>query len=116
MGLSEDIPTSLPFDGKFDLIFAFSVFTHLSERATHASLSSLIKAICDRGVIVITIRPIEYWNLPLAFDEQRRNGAAAKHVRDGFSFLPHNLPPIDGDVTYGDTSMTLKYLESTFPS
>jgi hypothetical protein len=24
--------------------------------------------------------------------------------------MPHNRPPIDGEVTYGDTSMSLEYI------
>jgi hypothetical protein len=37
------------------------------------------------------------------------------HRDEGFAFLPHNLPPVDGDVTYGDTSMTSEYVERHFP-
>src|SRR5680860_1739698 len=34
---SEFLPETLPFEEKFDLIFSFSVFTHISEKA-HLSL------------------------------------------------------------------------------
>jgi hypothetical protein len=37
------------------------------------------------------------------------------HDEKGFAFKPHNRTPIDGDITYGDTSMTLKYFEDNFP-
>ena len=31
------------------------------------------------------------------------------------SFLPSNRPRIDGDVTYGDTSMSIPYIAANFP-
>ena len=40
IAMSDNVPTTLPFNGKFDLIYAFSVFTHLSERATIAALGT----------------------------------------------------------------------------
>ncbi|GHU35102.1 hypothetical protein AGMMS50256_29740 [Betaproteobacteria bacterium] len=40
----------------------------------------------------------------------------SRHHTDGFSFLPHNREPIDGDITYGDTSMSLDWLKATFPN
>lgn len=33
----------------------------------------------------------------------------AKHNSSGFAFAAHNRPPIDGEVTYGDTSISLDY-------
>jgi hypothetical protein len=38
-----------------------------------------------------------------------------EHDDRGFAFTPHNRPPIDGDITYGDTSMSVGYIESNFP-
>jgi len=62
---------------------------------------------------VITIRPKEYWHI-------HANGKIAsemieQHDERGFAFKPHNRAPIDGDITFGDTSMTLAYLENNFP-
>lgn len=110
---SDFVPHSLPFAEQFNLIFAFSVFTHLSEKTTHTVLSTLRKYISEDGVLVITIRPKEYWQI-------HNNGEIATemialHNEQGFAFKPHNLPPIDGDITYGDTSMTLDYFENNFP-
>ena len=110
---SEYLPESLPLDDKkFDLIFAFSVFTHLSERATHAALSALRKYVADDGVLAITIRPIEFWQFV-----SKRVGAGpaaeleADHRDEGFAFLPHrNRQAIDNNDSYGDTSMTLDWL------
>lgn len=114
LAISEYVPRSLPFEEKFDLIFAFSVFTHLSNKTTRIVLETLRNYISKDGLLVITIRPKEYWNI-------HRNGAYASemmkiHDETGFAFKPHNRPPIDGDVTYGDTSMTLDYFENNFPN
>lgn len=113
LAISEYVPRSLPFERQFDLIFAFSVFTHLSETTTHIVFSTLRKYISPNGVLVITIRPREYWSYP-------NNQAIApamfkKHDETGFAFTPHDRAPVNGDITYGDTSMTLDYLAAKFP-
>lgn len=43
LALSQWVPRSLPFERQFDLIYAFSVFTHLSEKTVHVVLSTLRK-------------------------------------------------------------------------
>ena len=57
---SEFVPERLPFDGPFDLAYAFSVFTHLSERAHERCLRALHAALRPGGVLVVTVRPLEY--------------------------------------------------------
>jgi hypothetical protein len=109
------LPTSLPFDGKFDLIYAMSVFTHLSERATTQALRVLGNHLVNDGVLIITIRPVEYWLHHNPISAELRDNTIAHHNENGFAFIPHNLPPIDGDVTYGDTSMTTKWIEALVP-
>jgi SAM-dependent methyltransferase len=115
--ISEYLPNQLPVnENKFDLIFAFSVFTHLSEKATKASLNSIVNYIKDNGLIAITIRPIEYWDIDRAAKNSGRTDILkARHNSDGFSFLPHNRTSIEGDITYGDTSMTFKWITDNFP-
>lgn len=109
--LSDYLPIGLPLPDDFDFVFAFSVFTHLSERATKTNLAAIRRHIKLSGVACITIRPIEYWRVVHA--DQNEAWLAEKEAahRKGFAFWPHNLPPIDGDVTYGDTSMTMEWLE-----
>ena len=114
---SSYLPTSLPVGNvRFDLIYAFSVFTHLSERATRLSLSVLAKYLKPHGLLVITIRPVEYWRHDVS---AKKAGVVdrqiALHAESGFSFLPHERPAVDGDITYGDTSFTTEWLEANFP-
>lgn len=115
--LSEYIPVGPPFAGKrFDLIYSFSVFTHLSERCGKAVAKACREAIKDNGLMAITIRPLSYWEV---HDPAQNvvNVEAMKdaHTTRGFAFTPHGRAPIDGDITYGDASMTLEYIEENWP-
>ena len=114
--VSEYIPTRPPFPGKkFDLIYAFSVFTHLSARSGNAVVKVCRECIADDGMMVVTIRPLSYW----AAHDQRQNvvdveAMKAAHSEKGFAYTPHGREPIDGDITYGDTSMTLDYIKANW--
>jgi 2-polyprenyl-3-methyl-5-hydroxy-6-metoxy-1,4-benzoquinol methylase len=63
LAVSDYLPKTLPFEGKkFDLIYAFSVFTHLSERAATMALAACRERIKNDGMMVITARPLSYWD------------------------------------------------------
>ena len=68
------------------------------------------------GLIAITIRPVEYWDVdPNAVRLGLSNQQKETHNQTGFSFLPHDRPAVDGDITYGDTSIRLDWLRNVFP-
>jgi SAM-dependent methyltransferase len=117
--VSDYLPVSLPFsENRFDLIYCFSVFTHLSSRATRAALNTLRRYISPGGLLVITIRPEEYW-LSAKIDcsaNRTADDVLAEHRKTGFAFVPHRRLPIDGDITYGDTSLTFDWLSREFPT
>lgn len=116
--ISDYVPIALPFMQKFDLIYAFSVFTHLSEKTATVVLKTLKDYIKPDGVLAITIRPKEYWEGHAKNNELGDKFASKMiklHDQYGFAFSPHNRLPINGDITYGDTSMTLEYINSHFP-
>ena len=114
--VSEYLPTALPVDDtQFDLLYAFSVFTHLSERATLASLRALRRCVAGDGLLVITIRPVEYWAHDPHTTPAEQQSLAARHRSDGFAFNPHRRAAVDGDVTYGDTSCSLDWLARAAP-
>ncbi len=111
--LSGYLPESLPVaETIFDLAYAFSVFTHLSHRATLAAVEALRRHMKPGGVLCITVRPLEYWDREGPWQAPEvRDRLKQHHVGQGFAFVPHDRPPIDGDVTYGDTSMSFEWID-----
>ena len=116
LAISDYLPKTLPFDDqRFDLIYAFSVFTHLSERAMHAALQALHRVLSEDGVLVITIRPEEYWAQDPSVSPTEAATLEEAHATRGYAFRPHNREPVDGDITYGDTSISLGYIKEKVP-
>lgn len=115
LAVSDYLPTALPLENTdFDLIYAFSVFTHLSERAVTQALRTLRRYTAKQGLLVITIRPVEYWQAPGAVrDSHERARLLEEHQNNGFAFFPHGLVAavIDGETTYGDTSISFEWLK-----
>jgi len=111
---SDHVPDRLPFDGRFELAFAFSVFTHLSEAAHEACLRALHRALAPGGVLVVTVRPLEY----LRFNPAMHELAAAHADRLDeplYLFAPHPPEPqhpqyAGGEMTYGETVITPAYI------
>jgi SAM-dependent methyltransferase len=96
---SDFLPERLPFDGPFDLAFAFSVFTHLSEPAHQRALDALHAGMAPGGILIVTVRPPSY--LP---DSDAP-----------YAFVPHAADPSHpqyegGEMTYGETVVTLDYV------
>jgi SAM-dependent methyltransferase len=117
--LSDPLPDSFPFSvGDFDLIYAFSVYTHLSMKATRKTLQTLRKYISDRGVLVITIRPVEFWPILAGQDGSHELVAVRQqmHRSDGFVFVPQEEDgKAESEITYGNTSISLQWLEDEIP-
>ena len=89
---SDVFPERLPFDESFDLAFAFSVFTHLSEAAHERCLGALSAGLGPGGILVVTIRPPAYLDEnPLM--EPVRDGAAARLAEASYLFAPHPPDP-----------------------
>ncbi|MER8922456.1 class I SAM-dependent methyltransferase [Mesorhizobium sp. M0802] len=106
---SERMPSGLPVnDQRFDLIFAFSVFTHLAPATAKTCLAALRNHIKPGGLLVATIRPIEFWPF---IDGIRKTSIAAEmesnHHLNGFAYLPHG--GVEGE-TYGDISCEIDFL------
>jgi SAM-dependent methyltransferase len=95
---SDAVPEHLPFAGLFDLAFAFSVFTHLSEPAHEACLRALHASLAPGGILVVTVRPPAYLALMAPGRDDDLRGAA-------YVFEPH-----PGDLHYGEAIVTLDYV------
>jgi SAM-dependent methyltransferase len=116
LALSDYVPANLPFEGtSFDLVYAFSVFTHLSQRTALKCLASLRTRVTDGSLLAISVRPMEYWAFHSSWDKgYTPEQLIEAHRRSGYAFMPHNRTPIDGDVTYGDASISLQYISDNW--
>ena len=74
-------PTGLP-SGSFDLIYAYSVFSHLSEPASDAWVSEFRRLLAPGGLLVITTRPRDF----LLQCERYRRGEVAGYEAMGRAF------------------------------
>ncbi len=113
--LSPWIPRELDVPQGLDMAYAFSVFTHLPAEVAVIALQTLTRHLVSGGRLLLTIRPLEYWSWH-DFSEPAARGysrerAEAEHRGTGYTFVPHNRPPIEGIVAYGDSSMTVEYAE-----
>jgi SAM-dependent methyltransferase len=112
------VPERLPFAQPFDLIYAFSVFTHLSERAHHACLRALHAALAPGGLLVVTVRPPAYLrqsDLLAPALSSLGDDPAARLGDPLYLFAAHEGQPlgadrVDGEVTYGETVVTPAYI------
>lgn len=121
---SEFVPDRLPFDVEFDLAFSFSVFTHISEPAHEQCLRALHAGMRPGGLLVLTVRPPEY----LWFSELMRPALAAlgphpaeRLAEPRYLFVPHPAEPSHfqyegGEMTYGETVVTLPYVREHWDS
>jgi SAM-dependent methyltransferase len=116
---SEFRPERVPFDRSFDLAFAFSVFTHLSETAHEHCLRALHGALEPGGILIATIRPPSYLHSCPALHPLRDTlGAdeAAALAAARYLFVPHAASPVhpqyggEGEMDYGETVITLAYV------
>lgn len=85
-----------------DICYAYSVFTHLSPEASSASLAALREV--TRELLLLTIRPVEYWNFHAQSDAVPVQELIAAHHKSLFAFHEHQ-----GREHYGDTSIHLDY-------
>lgn len=111
-------PRGLPFHGRFDLAFAFSVFTHLSEAEHERCLRVLHEALEPDGILIVTIRPPAYLHSCLAM--QPLLAALGPDEPAGLAtprylFVPHSVaahPQYSGagEMDYGETVVTMAYI------
>jgi SAM-dependent methyltransferase len=115
---SEFVPERLPFDESFDLAVSFSVFTHISEPAHESSLRALHASLRPGGILILTVRALGYLqscermhSLLEALGPEYR----ARLEEPRYLFVPHPAEPSHlqysgGEMTYGETVITLPYI------
>jgi hypothetical protein len=112
-------PRKLPFDRRFDLAFAFSVFTHLSEAEHERCLRVLHEGLDPGGILIVTIRPPAYLHSCQAMHQLRdglRLDEPAALTTARYLFVPHAAVAVhpqyggEGDMDYGETVITMAYV------
>lgn len=122
--LSKIEPTgNLPYpDGHFDVVFAWSVFSHLPEDVQHIWLAEISRVLAPGGIFVASVQPPRFLNfirqLPIDVGQNIWYSQLVRALSEvskpdevlsqkGFLFLPtHN------SVTYGDTIISRSYVEN----
>jgi SAM-dependent methyltransferase len=104
------VPESLPFDAPFDLAFAFSVFTHLSEAAHEASLRALHDALRPGAILVVTIRPPAYLHVSPLLQPTALAPDEARYLFVAHEAQDSHPQYAGGEMTYGETVITLPYV------
>lgn len=113
---SDYLPETLPVGpDKFDLAFAFSVFTHTSLNATLTGLRALRRHIKPNGLLVITIRPVEYWSIVARITDEERSALMERHRAEGFAFVSDGAVRAGDEETFGDTTITLDWFATHVP-
>jgi hypothetical protein len=112
------VPEQLPFEERFELAFAFSVFTHISEAAHEACLRAIHASLSSGGILIVTVRSPAYLGHSDAMrpllDELGSDPLAAL-TQAGYLFVPHAAEPQHpqyhgGEMTYGETVISLAYV------
>lgn len=106
---SEEVPSSLPFRERFDLIYAFSVFTHLSEEAHEKCLRAIHRGLEQSGVLVLTARPPAYITDGLALDGLDEAVGDLESDEQRYAFAPHVGQPLKVG-TFGEAVINLPYM------
>jgi len=115
---SETRLRSLPFEERFDLAFAFSVFTHLGPKTLESALNALHGSLESDGLLIATIRPrafIEVRAADLAtLPADAIEGMLAGYDSGEYIYHPYNLPAVEGEVPYGETVIPAAYIEQNW--
>ncbi|MCO5314721.1 MAG: class I SAM-dependent methyltransferase [Solirubrobacterales bacterium] len=119
---SQFLPESLPFAERFDLVFSFSVFTHISESAARTCLEAIHDGMNPGGLLLLTIRPPAYLDLCAAMHPVREELGPeylSRMSEPHYLFVPHpaepDHPQFDGtEMTYGESVVTIPYVRENW--
>ena len=103
-------PDGLPFENRFDLILAFSVFTHLSEKSANLAARVCADALSPTGIFIATVRPIGF------FTAGQDDAIRLSYETRGFGFSPNpSIEAHDGDIPYGNAAIAIDYIQRNWP-
>lgn len=113
-GLIDHLPKELPWKQKFDLIYAYSVFTHMNDESALNAVQLIRKNISPHGLLCITIRPRDYWKANVSggkLGKSRQENLLKQYDDNGYAFLPYSENKHGGPSNWGDTAFSLNYIE-----
>jgi hypothetical protein len=105
-------PTTVPFDVKFDVVFAFSILTHVSEISANAIGEAVATALQSKGLFIFTVRPAAYAGLMMS-DAKAHAEAFAQR---GFGHTPDQWAIDSGVPHYGNTTISPDYFRAHWPA
>ncbi len=115
----------LPFeDGRFRLVTAYSVFTHLPPHLFRAWLAELLRVLAPGGLLVFTVEPPRFLDFLEATDANSPNAwlaalsaykdqlprLRAELAKDGVAYLPSGGGAYRESDVYGETAVTAKFV------
>jgi SAM-dependent methyltransferase len=116
-------PERLPFERQFDLVIAFSVFTHLSQAAHEACLRAIHGSLAPGGLLLATIRSPAYLTgheLGAPLLDQLDEDPAEAFRSPLYLFTPHpaegHPQHVGGEMDYGETVISLPYVRERWSS
>ncbi len=109
----DEKPDRIPFDVKFDLIYAYSVFTHMRDHIAKNALDLFKDALSPNGMVCVTVRPRAYWlGRPSGgnISQDQRKKVLEQHDSTGYGFISYHDNKHGGPTEWGDTTFTLDYM------
>jgi len=123
---TEILPPLIFGDNQFDLIYAFSVFSHLSEMASNKWISEFHRVLKPGGHIIVTVQgrsfidfckmlrmgnPRNVWEESLANSFTNEAEAYETYDNGGFLYVPSGGGPELPPDIYGDAIVSKGYVE-----
>lgn len=95
---------------RFDLIVAHALFGHMALAVMDAAMAALRASIAERGVLALTVRPIEFWDFRAQQGDADAPALREEHVRSGFSSrLETTATP------FGEATIDLDWFSDRYP-
>jgi len=113
----EEKPDSIPFDQKFDLIYAYSIFTHMRDHIAENAMNLFRERISDNGIVCVTVRPRNYWEgRPSGghLTPAQKKKVLADHDKNGYAFISYADNKHGGPTEWGDSTFTIDYIKKNW--